>query len=69
MMEPLNDADDAIVIEFKVFSKQKDKTLKRAVENALKQIDTMKYDTELLARGIPKSESVTMDSLLMDRPS
>ena len=54
MMEPLNDADDAIVIEFKVFSKQKDKTLKRAVENALKQIDTMKYDTELLARGIPK---------------
>lgn len=54
MMEPLQDSDDAIIMEFKVFSKPKDKTLKKAVENALKQIETMRYDAELLARGIPK---------------
>lgn len=54
MMEPVYETDDAIVMEFKVFSKLKDKTLKKAVENALKQIEYMRYDYELIARGIPK---------------
>ena len=54
MMEPLRDTDNAIIMEFKVFSKPKDKTLKKAVENALLQINTMNYDAELLARGIQK---------------
>lgn len=54
MMEPRNASDDAIVMEFKVFSKKKDKTMEKAVENALQQIDKMKYDTELISRGIPK---------------
>lgn len=52
MSEPLHQEDDAIVIEFKVFSKQKDRTLENAVENALEQIKKKKYDTELIARGI-----------------
>lgn len=52
MLEPLHREDDAIVMEFKVFSKQKDKTLENAVENALEQIKQKKYDTELIARGI-----------------
>ena len=54
MMVPLRDSDEAIIMEFKIFSKQRDKTLGKAVENALQQIDTMKYDSELLASGIPK---------------
>ena len=54
MMEPLNQSDNAIIMEFKVFSEQKDKTLEKAVENALKQIEKMKYDTELISRGICK---------------
>ena len=54
MMAPRRESDDAIIMEFKVFSKQRDKTLERAVENALQQINTMKYDSELLASGIPK---------------
>lgn len=30
------------------------KTLDQAVKNALKQVEDMKYDAELMARGIPK---------------
>lgn len=54
LMEPKNKSDDAIVMEFKVFSEKKDKSLEGAVKNALEQIETLKYDTELLSRGIPK---------------
>ena len=54
VMEPLRETDDAIIMEFKVFSKQKDKTLENAMKNALKQIETMRYDMELTAKGIPK---------------
>ncbi len=54
MMEPKNASDHAIIMEFKVFSAPKDKTLEGAVENALLQIETKKYDAELIARGIPK---------------
>lgn len=54
MMEPLRETDDAIIMEFKVFSRTRDKSMDKAVENALSQIETMKYDTELISRGIPK---------------
>lgn len=54
LMEPLNPEDDAVIMEFKVFSAQKDKTMEQAAENALDQIKKKKYDTELLARGIEK---------------
>ena len=43
----------AIVMEFKVCSRMKKETLEEAVQSALAQIDEKKYDTELLARGIP----------------
>lgn len=54
MMEPKNSDDNAIIIEFKVFDRKKDKTLEGSAKNALKQIEKMKYDTELIARGVPK---------------
>ena len=43
----------AIVMEFKVCSRMKKETLEEAVQSALAQINEKKYDTELLARGIP----------------
>ena len=55
MMEPKNQEDDGIIIEFKVLESRKDKTLEQAVENALKQIEEKKYDTELIARGISQN--------------
>lgn len=54
MMEPKDLSADAIIIEFKVLDPRKDKTLEKAVANALEQIEKMRYDTELIARGITK---------------
>lgn len=45
---------DAIIIEFKVFNARREKNLEETVENALKQIEEKKYETELLNRGIAK---------------
>lgn len=53
MLEPKNDEDNAIIIEFKVFKPKKDGTLENTVKNALKQIDDMKYATIFLEKGIP----------------
>lgn len=54
MMEPKNNFDDAIIIEFKVFNPRKDKSLENTAENALKQISEKNYDAELLSHGIIK---------------
>ena len=54
MMEPLKENLDAIVMEFKVQNTVKEKSLEQTVKNALSQIEEKQYDTELLARGIPK---------------
>ena len=54
VMEPLKENLDAIVMEFKVQNTVKEKSLEQTVKNALSQIEEKQYDTELLARGIPK---------------
>ena len=54
MMEPKNQSDPAIVMEFKVQDEDKEKELEDTVRNALRQIETKEYDTELMARGILK---------------
>ncbi len=56
VMEPMQKSLDAIVIEFKVQNLTKEEKLEQTVRNALLQIEEKKYDTELLARGIPKSK-------------
>ena len=53
MLTPLNKNDNAIIIEFKVHEPEEETSLQDTVQSALAQIDEKKYDTELLARGIP----------------
>jgi hypothetical protein len=52
MMEPTGD-DDAIIIEFKVFNKRREKTLSDTVQSALNQIKEKKYEENLINKGIP----------------
>lgn len=54
MMEPLNQQQNAIIMEFKVFNPRKETTLLDTVNHALQQIHDKKYDTELIAKGIAK---------------
>ena len=53
MMEPKDPTKPAVILEFKVFDDRREKTLEDTAARALKQIEEMMYDTELLARGIP----------------
>ncbi len=46
--------NDAIILEFKVKNKRKEKTLEETVAIALKQIEEKQYATQLINRGIPK---------------
>lgn len=54
MMEPLEKNQKAFILEFKVFHPAKEKNLQETVANALVQIETKGYDTQLLSRGIVK---------------
>ena len=62
MLEPRQDtgvADalelDAVIIEFKVQDMEEEEKLSDTVEAALQQIDKKKYDTALVAKGIPQN--------------
>ena len=53
VLEPLKKDNYAYIIEFKVRDSEKEETLKDTVASALAQIDDKKYETALLAKGIP----------------
>ncbi len=54
VMEPKDIKSPAVIMEFKVFDTyDEEKSLEDTAANALKQIEDKKYDTDLLARGIP----------------
>lgn len=52
MLEPLNETDDAIILEFKVHDSDEEQDLKATVQSALRQIDEQQYEANLCARGM-----------------
>ena len=55
MLEPKNDKqDDAIIMEFKVFNPDGEKTLQDTVQEALKQIERKQYAAQLISKGMPE---------------
>lgn len=56
MLEPMNQDNPAIIIEFKVRDSKKEKSLEDTAKRALEQIEEKKYDEELFARGIAKEQ-------------
>ena len=54
MMEPLNETDDGVILEFKVFQPKKEKELADTVKAALRQIEEKNYEAVLEAKGIAK---------------
>ncbi len=52
VLEPKEQVDDAVIIEFKVFNARKEKNLEETLQNALRQIKEKKYEANLIAKGI-----------------
>ena len=56
VIEPKDKTKDAFVLEFKVRDTEDEKSLSETVEKALGQIEEKQYETDLIARGIPKEK-------------
>lgn len=52
MLEPLNETDDAIILEFKVHDSDEEQDLKATVQSALRQIEEQQYEANLCAKGM-----------------
>ncbi|MCI8648420.1 MAG: AAA family ATPase [Firmicutes bacterium] len=56
MLEPKNEQEDAIILEFKVFHPPKEKNLQETAKAALAQIEKKQYAAALMAKGIPREK-------------
>lgn len=56
IMEPKNIHDSAYILEFKVHNPKREATLNDTVKAALAQIESKKYDSALLTKGISKDK-------------
>lgn len=54
MLKPLNDTDDGIILEFKVFNPRRENDLEETVRSALLQIEQNQYEQSLMDQGIGK---------------
>lgn len=54
MLEPKNNGDAAIIIEFKVYDETEEHALEDTVQSALMQIEEKKYSQFLIDKGISK---------------
>ncbi len=53
MMEPKGEADNAVIMEFKVRDSSEEKSLEDTADAALKQIEKQQYQADLESRGFP----------------
>lgn len=56
MLDPKESGRDGIILEFKVYNPNKEKSLEESVESTLKQIEEKQYGASLIAKGIPKEQ-------------
>ena len=56
MLVPHDKHERAVILEFKVFDKEEESSLKDTVAAALRQIEEKRYEEELLLQGISKQQ-------------
>jgi hypothetical protein len=54
LLEPLNQDDDGIILEFKVYDGEDENCLEETVQSALQQIEDYKYEQVLVNKGLEK---------------